>query len=89
MSRGARRGRGRAGDGERAATLLGVAGALLAEMGADFKPFERQLHEATEGAPARCCGPDAYASARERGASLTLDDGLALALSAAKPTETR
>ena len=68
-----------AGDGERAATLHGVAGALLAEMGAEFKPFERQLHETTEERARALCGPDAFASARERGASLPLAEGLAVA----------
>ena len=67
------------GDGERAATLLGVAGALLSEMGAQFKPFERQLHSSTERSARMLCGPDAYSSALARGASLTLGHGLALA----------
>ena len=73
-----------AGDGERAATLHGVAGALLAEMGAEFKPFERQLHETTEERARALCGQDAFVSARERGASLPLAEGLAVAL--ASPT---
>ncbi|HET9937185.1 MAG TPA: BTAD domain-containing putative transcriptional regulator [Gaiella sp.] len=68
-----------AGDGERAATLLGVAGALLAEMGAEFKPFERQLHETTEERARALCGPEEYVSARERGAALSLADGLGVA----------
>ena len=61
------------------ATLHGVAGALLAEMGAEFKPFERQLHETTEERALALCGSDAFASARERGASLPLAEGLAVA----------
>jgi predicted ATPase/DNA-binding SARP family transcriptional activator len=68
-----------AGDGERAATLHGVAGALLAEMGAEFKPFERQLHETTEERARALCGPAVFVSARERGASLPLAEGLAVA----------
>ena len=36
------------GDGERGAILLGAARTVLTQMGADFKPFERHLDEATE-----------------------------------------
>ena len=43
-------------NGERASVLLGAAGGLLAQMGADFKPFERQLHEATQRRRRRCAG---------------------------------
>jgi predicted ATPase/DNA-binding SARP family transcriptional activator len=68
-----------AGDGERAATLLGVAGALLGEMGADFKPFERQLHEATESRARELCGAAAYDDAAQRGAALQLAEGIAVA----------
>ncbi len=70
----------RRGDGEGASTLLGVAGALLAQMGADFKPFERRLHETTEGQAVALCGESGFAAARERGASLPLAAALALAL---------
>jgi len=70
----------REGDGERASTLLGVAGALLAHMGADFKPFERRLHEATEAEATALCGPTVHAAARDRGASLTLPAAVGLAL---------
>jgi non-specific serine/threonine protein kinase len=64
------------GRGEEAALLLGSAGALLEEMGADFKPFERQLHDSTEAAARELCGPDAFADAERHGASLTLDEAL-------------
>jgi predicted ATPase/DNA-binding SARP family transcriptional activator len=74
-----------AGDGERAATLLGVAEALLSEMGAELKPFERQLHAATEERAVSLCGVAACGAARETGASLTLADGLALADEAVRP----
>ena len=56
-------------ESERAALLLGAAGALLAEMGADFKPFERQLHDATEDR-ARASAAPAFAAAAEQGAAL-------------------
>ena len=68
------------GSGELAALLLGAAGALLAEMGADFKPFERQLHEATEARARSLCGETAFAAAAEQGAATALDDALELAL---------
>ena len=60
--------------------MLGVAGGLLAQMGAQFKPFERRLHEATEAQSTALCGPALHAEAKERGASLTLTVALALAL---------
>ena len=69
-----------AGDGERAATLLGVAARSSRRWAREFKPFERQLHSSTERRARRLCGPDAYASALARGALLTLGDGLSLAL---------
>ena len=66
-------------DGERASTLLGAAGELLTRMGADFKPFERRLHERTETQATVLCGPEAHAAASERGAKLSLDAALAVA----------
>lgn len=70
------------GDGERAATLLGAAGALLARIGADYKPFERRLHESTESAARAACDPDAFATAIEQGASLSMHEALDAALDA-------
>ncbi len=75
----------RRGDGERASALLGVAGALLAHMGAEFKPFERRLHEATEAEATALCEPTVHAAARERGASLMLQDAIALAMDDVRP----
>jgi hypothetical protein len=49
-------------------------------MGAEFKPFERRLHDATEEYARELCGPVVYAEARERGASMPLTAALALAL---------
>ena len=69
------------GEGERAALLLGAASALLAQMGAEFKPFERQLHDATE-TKARELGRDTFEAVAERGAALTLEEALKLALDA-------
>lgn len=62
------------GDGERAATLLGAAGALLARIGADYKPFERRLHESTESVARAACDPAAFDEATERGASIPIDE---------------
>ena len=69
-----------AAEGERAATLLGAAQALVAQMGAHFKPFERQLHEATQEQAQRLCGKEAYVATLEAGASLQLAATLEVAL---------
>jgi tetratricopeptide (TPR) repeat protein len=66
--------------GTHAALLLAAAGALLSEMGADFKPFERQLHATTEARALDLCGPEAFAAAAEEGAALSLDEALDRAL---------
>jgi predicted ATPase/DNA-binding SARP family transcriptional activator len=71
------------GDAERAAVLLGVAGGLLRQIGADFKPFERQLHEATEARAQALCGLEECASARARGEAMTLAAALELAIGSA------
>jgi predicted ATPase/DNA-binding SARP family transcriptional activator len=63
-------------DGQRAAMLLGAAEALLEEMGAAFKPFERQLHGSTEARARALCGEVSFAEATRRGASMTLDQAL-------------
>ena len=62
------------GDGVRAATLLGAAGALLARIGADHKPFERRLHESTESATRAACDPRAFEDAMSQGASMSMDE---------------
>ncbi len=69
-----------ASSGERAALLLAAAGALLEEMGADFKPFERQLHEATRAEALRLCGEEAFADAAVAGAAMSLAEAVATAL---------
>lgn len=70
------------GDGERAATLLGAAGALLAQIGADHKPFERRLRESTEAEARAASDPVAFDEATERGASMSMEDVLDVAVSA-------
>jgi non-specific serine/threonine protein kinase len=73
------------GNGERASLLLGAAGGLLQQMGADFKPFERKLHEATEARARGLAGDTGHAAALGRGAALPLADAVELALEAAPP----
>lgn len=69
------------GRGLDAALLLGAAGGLLAEMGADFKPFERQLHTTTEARARALCGADAFTEAAQKGAAMSLEEALDGALS--------
>ena len=66
-------------DGERGAILLGAARTVLTQMGADFKPFERHLDEATEERSRALLGTVGYETALERGKSMTLDEALDLA----------
>jgi len=68
------------GRGEEAARLLGAASALLNEMDAEFKPFERQLHDATEDAAVRLLGERAFGEAEREGAAMALADAIASAL---------
>jgi predicted ATPase/DNA-binding SARP family transcriptional activator len=70
------------GDGERAATLLGAAGALLARIGADYKPFERRLHESTEAVARAVCEPSAFEEAMRLGASMSVGEVLDSAVEA-------
>jgi predicted ATPase/DNA-binding SARP family transcriptional activator len=63
-------------DGERAALLLGAAGALLEGIGAEFKPFERALDEHTRAEAARLVGEEAVAEAMAKGAHMALVDAV-------------
>ena len=49
-------------------------------MGADFKPFERQLHETTERQAEALCGPVQHGAARERGTAMPLAEAVDFAL---------
>ena len=69
--------------GERAALLLGAAGALLEGIGAQFKPFERVLDEQTRAEAIRLVGEEAVAAAVAEGALLTLADAVDAALDGA------
>ena len=68
------------GDGERGAILLGAARAVLTQMGADFKPFERHLDEVTEERSLMLLGSAGHEAALRRGSSLTLAEALDLAV---------
>ena len=67
------------GEGERGAILLGAARAVLTQMGADFKPFERHLDEVTEERSRTLLGIAGHEAALRRGSSMTLDEALDLA----------
>jgi predicted ATPase/DNA-binding SARP family transcriptional activator len=68
-----------AGDGERGAILLGAARTVLTQMGAEFKPFERHLDEATEERSRALLGTSGHEAALRYGSSLTFDEALDLA----------
>jgi predicted ATPase/DNA-binding SARP family transcriptional activator len=76
----------RTGDWRRAAILLGAARALLGRIGADFKPFERRLHESTEAGARAVCDPSAFDEAMGRGASMPLAEVLDLAVETPEAT---
>ena len=59
-------------EGERAAVLSGAAISLLDQMGAQFKPFERGLHEETAMLATSLLGEEALTAAQERGTQLSL-----------------
>jgi len=68
------------GKAENAATLLGAAAALLEQMGAAFKPFERMIHDDTAAAARLSLGGRAFETARARGAQMSLDEAAELAV---------
>jgi predicted ATPase/class 3 adenylate cyclase len=68
------------GDPERAGLLLGAAKTLLGDMGAALKPFERQLHEETSATLLERLGHTGLADSLSRGAGLTTDDAVDLAV---------
>jgi predicted ATPase/DNA-binding SARP family transcriptional activator len=61
------------GDGYKASLLLGSAVALLGEMGAAFKPFERHLHDSTADKARDLSGEEAFQAARRDGGAMSLD----------------
>lgn len=66
--------------GDRAALLLGAAGALLEGIGAQFKPFERALDAQTRAEAILLVGEEAVAGAVAKGARLALADAVDAAL---------
>jgi hypothetical protein len=66
---------------EQAAQLLGAGTSLLTDMGADFKPFERQLHAQTESAVLESLGRARYDEFAQRGRELAIADVVDLAIS--------
>ena len=72
----------RSGEWSRAAMLVGAADALLRQIGADFKPFERRLHDSTLSELRGRFDPAALDEAIAHGASLSLAEALDLAMSA-------
>jgi predicted ATPase/DNA-binding SARP family transcriptional activator len=77
------------GVGDRAALLLGAAQSLLEQMGGDFKPFERRLHETSRDRASALCGADEFATLAERGASLGLAEVVELAQTVAAEVQSR
>lgn len=76
----------RCGDWRRAASLVGAADTLLRQIGADFKPFERRLHESTVAEVRGRFDPAAFHEAMAQGASMSLAEALDLAMSASEAT---
>jgi predicted ATPase/DNA-binding SARP family transcriptional activator/Tfp pilus assembly protein PilF len=67
------------GDGRRAAVVLAAAKALLDGMGADFKPFERQLYEETDQQLEDALDAATRAGLREQGRMMSIEDAVAFA----------
>lgn len=72
------------GDGERAARLVGAAVGLVEAFGAALKPFERHLFRTADDEARRVLGEQAYLAARSTGASLSIEEALALAREASE-----
>ena len=71
------------GELERAATLNGLAAALLEEAGGEWPPDEREQYEGTLTAIEAGLGPEAIERARSTGAAMSMEQGVAYALSEA------
>ena len=67
------------GDARRAAVVLAAAKALLDGMGADFKPFERQLYEETDQQLEGALDAAARTGFREQGRLMSIEDAVAFA----------
>ena len=71
------------GDHERAATLHGMAAAMLERAGGEWPPDEREQYDETLATLTAGLPPEVLATARTRGAAMSLSDGVAYALRAA------
>ena len=71
------------GDHERAATLVGMAAAMLERAGGEWPPDEREQYDETLATVTAGLAPDVLAGARTRGAGFSVTDGVAYALRAA------
>jgi tetratricopeptide (TPR) repeat protein len=69
----------RAGDPQRASTLLAVASRLVEEQGASWPPDEAPRFERSRSAAAKALGPGAFERAWASGRSLALDAALTVA----------
>ncbi len=70
------------GDYERAATLNGMAAAMLERAGGEWPPDEREQYDETLSTVTVGLPPEVLAAARARGAAMSLTDGVAYALRA-------
>jgi tetratricopeptide (TPR) repeat protein len=68
------------GDHEQAATLLGMAEAMIERAGGEWPPDEREQYEGTLAVLSAALTPAALAQARDEGASMTVEQGVAYAL---------
>jgi non-specific serine/threonine protein kinase len=71
------------GELERAATLNGLAAALLEKAGGEWPPDERQQYEGTLAALEAGLEPEAIERARSSGAAMSMEQGVVYALSEA------
>ena len=70
------------GDHERAATLLGMAEAMLERAGGEWPPDEREQYEGTIAVLSASLTPAALDQARRAGSEMTVEHGVAYALAA-------
>jgi tetratricopeptide (TPR) repeat protein len=70
------------GEYDRAATLNGMAAAMLERAGGQWPPDERKQYDETLATVTAGLPPEMVATARDRGAAMTLEDGVAYALRA-------
>jgi hypothetical protein len=73
------------GDLERAATLNGMAAAMIERAGGSWPPDEREQHEGTLAAIRAGLEPEAIDRARGAGAGMSIEDGVAFALTGPRP----